>query len=85
MLMAQRLRMLAVHIMTSKGALPRHRDAHQHVTEHHAEDQEHQQHGVEVVRRRGGPRGAGAVGGRQGVRGGGGRGGGGGGGGGGEG
>lgn len=55
-----------------QSALPRHSHAHQHVTEHHAEDQEHQQHRVEVIGRRGGGRGAGAVGGRERGRGGGG-------------
>lgn len=32
-----------------QGALPRHGHAHQHVAEDHAEDEEHQQHRVEVV------------------------------------
>lgn len=35
-----------------QGALPRHGHAHQHVAEDHAEDEEHQQHCVEVVVRR---------------------------------
>lgn len=48
-----------------QSALPRNRHAHQHVAEHHAEDQEHQQHCVEVVRGRGGRRQDGAVGGGQ--------------------
>lgn len=55
-----------------QSALPRHRHTHQHITEHHAEDQEHQQHRIEVVRRRGVWRRAGAVGGCQWGRGGGG-------------
>lgn len=36
-----------------QGALPRHGHAHQHVAKDHAEDEEHQQHRVEVVGRGG--------------------------------
>lgn len=48
-----------------QGALPRHGHAHQHVAEDHAEDEEHQQHRVEVVGGGGVRGGVGAVGRRQ--------------------
>lgn len=40
-----------------QGTLPWNGHAHQHVPKHHAEDEQHKKHGIEVVRRRGGGQG----------------------------